>query len=58
MRLSGPHRVATTRILDMIDDGVLDAESVLRECLSFMSEADVADMASGNDWFDIDEEDE
>lgn len=39
-------RKATNKLLEMVDDGVLDARKVLLSALNYMSEADVADMAS------------
>lgn len=42
-------RDITCKIQEAIEEGLLDPASVLRECLAYMSEADVADMAG--DWF-------
>ena len=39
-------REATVQILELVDEGVLDARAVLQMALNYMSEADVADMAS------------
>jgi hypothetical protein len=44
-------RSATNRILEMIEDGQLDAEYVLLAALKYMSEDDVADMAHLNEFF-------
>lgn len=49
-------RQYTTQLLEMIEEGILDAETVLRSCLSYMSEADVQDMAECEGF--IEEEDE
>jgi len=51
-------RTQTTRLLDMMDEGVITAQSVAEMALSYMSEADVADMMRSNDILDEDELDE
>lgn len=51
-------REATDKILEMVEDGVIDRDTVILACLNYMSEADVADMASSNDFFDLDEDEE
>ena len=38
-------RKATNKLLEMVDEGLLDARTVLRSALCYMSEDDVADMA-------------
>jgi hypothetical protein len=45
-------RKATTKILQMVQDGVLDRTEVIKACLKYMSEADVADMADVNGFFE------
>jgi hypothetical protein len=42
----------------MMDEGVITAQSVAEMALSYMSEADVADMMRSNDILDEDELDE
>jgi hypothetical protein len=51
-------RKVTTQLLEMIEDGTLDPQTVLEACLSYMSEADVADMAHSNEFLGEEEEDE
>lgn len=52
-------RKVTNEILEMIDNGAIDPIQVVQMCLSYMSEADVADMAQANDLsFDDDDDDE
>jgi len=51
-------RTQTTRLLDMMDEGVITAQSVAEMALSYMSEDDVADMMRSNDILDEDELDE
>ena len=50
-------RQATDKILEMVEEGILDKDTVIMSCLKYMSEDDVADMAPSNEFF-INEEDE
>jgi len=50
-------RQATDKILEMVEEGVLDRDTVIMSCLKYMSEDDVADMAHSNEFF-INEEEE
>ena len=45
-------RKATTLLLEMLEDGVLDSDALARACLNYMSEADVADMAQSEGFLD------
>ena len=49
-------REATNKILEMVEEGILDAETVLTAALKYMSEAEVADMAHYNEFFMFEEE--
>ena len=51
-------REATNKILEMVDDGILDKDTVIMSCLKYMSEDDVADMAHANEFFINEKEDE
>ena len=51
-------RQATDRILEMVEEGLLDRDTVIMACLKYMSEDDVADMAQMNEFFINEEEDE
>lgn len=51
-------RKATNRILEMIEEGVLDRDAVITACLKYMSEDEVADMAHCNEFFGDEEEEE
>ena len=52
-------RTQTTRLLEMMDEGVITAEAVAEMALAYMSEDDVADMMRSNDILDEDyDEDE
>ena len=50
-------RQATDKILEMVEEGILDKDTVIMSCLKYMSEDDVADMAHYNEFF-INEEEE
>ncbi len=51
-------RQATERILELVEDGLLDRDTVIMACLKYMSEDDVADMARANEFFYNDEDEE
>ena len=51
-------RVQTTRLLEMMDEGLVTAQAVAEMALAYMSEDDVADMMRSNDILDEDELDE
>ena len=52
-------RQATHKILEMVEEGILDKDTVIMSCLKYMSEDDVADMAHSNEFFiNEDEEDD
>lgn len=42
-------REATTKLLEMVEEGILDRDMVINACMSYMSEDDVADMCCAND---------
>tara|TARA_Y100000385_G_C12960969_1_gene579759 strand:- start:705 stop:866 length:162 start_codon:yes stop_codon:yes gene_type:complete len=44
-------RQATNKVLEMIDEQLLDPIDVLKSCLSYMSDDDVEDMAIINEFF-------
>lgn len=50
-------RQYTTKLIEMLDDGLLDHKTVLTACLNYMSEDEVKDMAESND-FIVDEDEE
>ena len=50
-------RKATDKILEMVEEGILDKDTVIMSCLKYMSEDDVADMAHCNEFF-LNEEEE
>ena len=50
-------RTQTTKLLEMMDEGLISATAVAEMALSYMSEDEVADMMRANDIL-LDEEDE
>ena len=51
-------REATERILELVEEGLLDKDAVIMAFLKYMSEDDVADMAHANEFFYEEEEEE
>lgn len=51
-------RQVTCQLIDLVDEGLLTWEQIARECLSYMSERDVADMASSGYLIDDDNDDD
>ena len=51
-------REATNRILELVEEGLLDRDTVIMACLKYMSEDEVADMAHANEFFLDEDEDE
>ena len=49
-------RQATDKILEMVEQGILDKDTVIMSCLKYMAEDDVADMAHSNEFFINEEE--
>lgn len=51
-------RQFTNKLYDMIDNGLLDKDTVITACLKYMSEDEVKDMMEMNEFIDSDEEEE
>ena len=51
-------RKQTTKLLEMMDEGLISAEAVAEMALAYMSEDDVADMMRANDILDDEDEEE
>lgn len=51
-------REMTCRLLEILDEGLLDKDQVINACLSYMSEAEVKDMCEVNEFFTLNEEGE
>ena len=49
---------ARERVLELVENGLLDRDTVIMACLKYMSEDDVADMAHLNEFFYDEGEDE
>jgi hypothetical protein len=50
-------RPETNRLIDMMDEGLIDARAVADMCLSWLSEHSVAEMMKANDLVEQEEED-
>lgn len=48
-------RKYTTKLIEMIDEGLLDRKTVLTACLNYMSEDEVKEMTITNEFIDDDE---
>jgi len=51
-------RYYTNMLLEMIDDGLLDRDTVIKACLGAMSEQEVQDMMEANEFIEEQFEDE
>ena len=51
-------REYTTKLLEMVDEGLLDRDNVIMACVKYMSEDDVRDMMECNGFINEDEESE
>jgi hypothetical protein len=49
-------REYTNKLLEMVEDGIVDKDYVILACLCYMSESEVEDMMRANDLIDIAEE--
>ena len=49
-------RQATNKLLEYVEEGLLDKDAVIMACVKYMSEDDVADMCHVNEFFYGDEE--
>lgn len=50
-------REYTTKLLEMVDEGLLDKDTVILACVQYMSEDDVKGMMHANEFL-LDDEDE
>jgi len=51
-------REATNKLLELVEEGLLDRDAVILAAVNYLSEDDVADMCRINDFFDLEDEDE
>ena len=49
-------RTQTTKLLEMMDDGLISAQAIAEMALAYMSEDDVADMMRANDILEDDDD--
>jgi hypothetical protein len=49
-------RRVTTELLDLVEQGVIDRDSLIRDLLGWMSETEVAEFARRNDYITDDED--
>lgn len=48
----------TNKLLEDIDNGILDRDTVIMACVKYMSEDDVQDMMECNEFVDIEDEED
>ena len=51
-------RKFTNKLLEMVEEGLLDKDQVILACVKYMSEDDVADMMHANEFLYQEEEEE
>jgi hypothetical protein len=51
-------REYTNKILEAVEEGLLNRDTVIMACLKYMSEDDVRDMAEANEFFPFDEDED
>lgn len=51
-------RQATNKLLQYVEEGLLDKDTVIMACVKYMSEDDVADMCHCNEFFPEEEEEQ
>jgi len=51
-------RYYTNQLLEMIEEGILDRDTVINACLSHMSESEVQDMMESNEFIEEEEEED
>ena len=51
-------RQYTNKLLEMVEEGILDRDSVIMACVKYMSEDEVRDMMHANEFIEDEEENE
>lgn len=51
-------REYTNKLLEMVEDGLLDRDTVILACVKYMSESDVQDMMESNEFVLEEDEDD
>ena len=56
--MANESRQATRQVIEMAEEGVLLWEQIARDCMNYMSEDEVADMARINGYLEFEEDDD
>ena len=56
--MARPTRQYTNLLLEMVEEGILDKDTVIMACLKYMSDDQVRDMAEANEFFPEDPADQ
>jgi len=56
--MANESRQSTRKLLDLVEQGILDKDTVILACVNYMSEYDVGDMCGANGFFGDDDDDE
>ena len=56
--MANESRQATREVLELAEQGVIDWESVARDCMNYMSEDEVSDMARINGYLEFEEDED
>jgi hypothetical protein len=51
-------RQYTNRLIELVEEGILDAEDVMKACLSYMSESEVQDLCESEGYIEEDEDED
>jgi hypothetical protein len=51
-------REYTNKLLEMVEEGLLDRDTVIMACVKYMSESDVQDMMESNEFVPEEDEDD
>jgi len=51
-------RKMTKKVIEAIDEGILDPNTIVLACLNYMSEDEVTDMCRANDFFMYEDDEE
>jgi hypothetical protein len=51
-------RQYTNRLIELVEEGILEADDVMKACLNYMSESEVQDLCESEGYIEEDEEDE
>jgi aldehyde:ferredoxin oxidoreductase len=54
--MANESRRMTRRVLELAEEGIIDWEQIARDTLNWMSEAEVAEFADSNGYFEFEEQ--